>query len=135
MENKKELIFSASTRGGKYYIEVYDTNWDWSIYTEYADDFVDKGEKEQLLARLFGALSDGIDYSKSIKVDKIGISEDFIDLVTEFKYNFGYLEKEPKGSDERLYYFSVLKTIKNLLWKGVSLDKVFKKLESLSLKN
>lgn len=131
MEYEKELIFSATTRGGKYYIEVYDVAKVWSIYTEYSSDYVNKGEKEQLLSRLFGALFDGIDYSKNIKVDKIGISDDFIDLVTEFKYNFGYLEKEPKGSDERIYYFQVLRHLRDLLWKGVSLDKVFKKMESL----
>lgn len=80
------------------------------------------------------ALSSGIDYSKNIKVDKIGISDDFIDLVTEFKYNFGYLEKEPKGSDKRIYYFQVLRHLSDLLYKGVSLDKVFRRMESFILK-
>ena len=108
-----KYLFKASTSGSKYWIKAYTTETDikFGSYSLSTDSSGGGGEdikllKQNVLVSMIGAFIGGAIYKK-IDVDTIGVSKDWLNLLTDLK-KYSYLLKFPTGSAQRKFYYEIL---------------------------
>lgn len=136
MEDDVRLVLKGATKGGRYSIEVFDTEDKSYRFKIVRDDSVDYcDDTDEMLAMLFFDIFSGITYD-NILVDEFGVGKEYLEIVRLFKKKYSWLEKPPKGSEGRTFYFDIIKFVKSKLMKGVFIDEIFRKVdEVLSNKN
>lgn len=126
------IIFRATTRGGRDFVEVTDTGTDFDRYkikkdgsVGYADDF--NGILADLIHK--SGWKEGT-YNK-IEIDEEGIGQQYLDILKQINNKYGSLEKSEKGSDTRQFYFQIIRFIAQKLKQGVSIEEIFNKVDNV----
>jgi len=109
-----DYFFKASSQGGKTWIKIYQTETDkkYNSYSQSTESSggggkdIDKAGQEAL-SYIVSVLINDSGAIKKIELDKLGISDDYFYFLKKFK-EYRYLEKMPKGSDARKFYYSII---------------------------
>ncbi len=133
-----DIVFRATTRGGKNTVEVIDTGDSVDRYaikqngsTDYADTI--KG----VLAKLLKQACWKEDTFSKIDVDTDNIGRDYLQIVKMINDEFGFLYKSPKGSRERQFYFDIIRFIAQNIERGSDMaieDMIWKAKDALRTK-
>lgn len=62
-------------------------------------------------------------------VDKFGIGKEYLQIAKMIRAKYNWLEKLPKGSEGRIFYFNIGRYFRNGLYKNVPSDKIFKMID------
>ena len=112
----RDLLFRATTRGGKDYIEIYQNELDkrdnlLSFRTKRGGGGIQGDDNWSLGSVMDEIISPDETYEKII-IDKFGISSILKDTYKKINTMFGDLKKAPNGSKEHQLWFAV--------WRGLS---------------
>ena len=109
-----EYLFKAQSLGGKTWIKIYLTQTDKKLggYSKSTDSSGGGGDDlsragQDVLSYMISILINDSGIIRKIDLDKLGISDDYFYFVKKLK-NYKYLEKMPKGSDARKFYYSII---------------------------
>ena len=125
-----DVVFNATTRNGKYYFEVEDDGGKVDRYTIRQDgstNYVDT--PNQILGELVMQTEWKEGTFEKILVDKLGIGKEYLQIVKMIRAKYNWLEKLPKGSEGRIFYFNIGRYFRNGLYKNVPSDKIFKMID------
>lgn len=123
------VVFSATTRNGKFF-EVEDDGGKVDRYTIRQDgstNYVDT--PNQILGELVMQTEWKEGTFEKILVDKFGIGKEYLQIVKMIRAKYNWLEKLPKGSEGRIFYFNIGRYFRNGLYKNVPSDKIFKMID------
>ena len=114
-ETTEDVLFRATTRGGKDYIEIYQNELDkrdnlLSFRTRGAGGGIQGDDNWSLGSVMDEIISPDETYEKII-IDKFGISSILKDTYKKINTMFGDLKKAPNGSKEHQLWFAV--------WRGL----------------
>lgn len=131
--NEDDIIFRATTRGGKNFVEVTDTGTDFDRYEIKQNGSVDYANSTaEILAKLIKQSGWKEGMFDKIEIDNTGTSlgEQYLQIMKMINKEFGSLYKAPNGSAERQYYFDIIKfiawniqshssmSIEDMIWKA-----------------
>lgn len=109
-----EYLFKAQSQGSKTWIKIYQTETDkkYKSYSQSTDSSGGGGQDlnkagQEVLSYIISVLINDYGIIKKIDLDKLGITDDYFYFLKKFK-NYKYLEKMPKGSEERKFYYSII---------------------------
>lgn len=127
-----DVVFSATTRNGKYTFKVEDggekyTKDRFSIETNFGVDYADT--PNQILGQLVMESEWKEGTFEKILVDELGIGKEYLQIVKMIRAKYNWLEKLPKGSEGRIFYFEIGRYFRNGLYKNVPSDKIFKMID------
>ena len=133
-----EVIFRASTRGGKNTVEVIDTGDSVDRYAIKQDGSMDYADTTKgVLAKLLKQAGWKEDTFSKVDVDTANIGRDYLQIVKMINDEFGFLYKSPKGSRERQFYFDIVRFIAQNIERGSDMaieDMIWKAKDALRAK-
>ena len=127
--NGTPVVFKATTRNGKFTVLVTDDGDKYGGKDRYAivDDYgVDYSDDiNGILANLVfqSAWKEGT-YDK-VLIDDLGIADEYLSICRQIRDKYNWLEKEPKGSKERQFYFEIGRYFNRALKRGTPADQIF----------
>lgn len=114
-ESTEDVIFRATTRGGRDFFEIKKTTFDdGGVYYDWSTDRSGGGgnaDKLPLAEYIGEILNPDVTYDK-IVIDTLGIGNLLKDTYKKINLMFSDLKRAPKGSEEHQLWFSV--------WRGLS---------------
>ena len=133
-----DIIFKATTRGGRNFIEVTDTGTDTDRYMIKQDGAVDYANTiREVLAYLVKQSGWKEGTFDKIEIDTDHIGEQYLTILKMINKEFGFLYKSPKGSPERQYYFDIIRFIVQNIKNGTDMaieDMIWKAKDALERK-
>lgn len=133
-----DIIFKATTRGGRNFIEVTDTGTDTDRYMIKQDGAVDYANTtREVLAYLVKQSGWKEGTFDKIEIDTDHIGEQYLTILKMINKEFGFLYKSPKGSPERQYYFDIIRFIAQNIKNGTDMaieDMIWKAKDALKRK-
>lgn len=133
-----EVIFRASTRGGKNTVEVIDTGDSVDRYAIKQDGSMDYADTTKgVLAKLLKQAGWKEDTFSKVDVDTANIGRDYLQIVKMINDEFGFLYKSLKGSRERQFYFDIVRFIAQNIERGSDMaieDMIWKAKDALRAK-
>lgn len=124
------VVFSATTRNGKYYFEVEDDGGKVDRYTIRQDGSTNYvNTPNQILGELVMQTEWKEGTFEKILVDELGIGKEYLQIVKMIRAKYNWLEKLPKGSEGRIFYFNIGRYFRNGLYKNIPSDKIFKMID------
>lgn len=127
--NGTPIVFKATTRNGKFTVLVTDDGDKYGGKDRYAikDDYgIDYSDDiNGILANLVfqSAWKEGT-YDK-VLIDDLGIADEYLSICRQIRDKYNWLEKEPKGSKERQFYFEIGRYFNRALKRGTPADQIF----------
>ena len=112
--NEDDVVFRATTRGGKNFVEVTDTGTDFDRYEIKQNGSVDYANSTaEVLAKLIKQSGWKEGMFDKIEIDNTGtgLGEQYLQIMKMINKEFGSLYKAPNGSAERQYYFDIIRFI------------------------
>lgn len=133
-----DIIFKATTRGGRNFIEVTDTGTDTDRYMIKQDGAVDYvNTTREVLAYIVKQSGWKEGTFDKIEIDTDHIGEQYLTILKMINKEFGFLYKSPKGSRERQYYFDIIRFIAQNIKNGTDMaieDMIWKAKDALERK-
>lgn len=125
-ESTEDVIFRATTRGGRDFFEIKKTTFDdGGVYYDWSTDRSGGGgnaDKLPLAEYIGEILNPDVTYDK-IVIDTLGIGNLLKDTYKKINLMFSDLKRAPKGSKEHQLWFSVWKGLRGQLMKS-DIDRV-----------
>ena len=129
--DSENVIFRATTRGGKNFVEVIDTGTDFDRYEIKMNDSIDYSDTiKGVLATLIHHSGWKSGMFDKIEFDDTGMSlgEQYLQIMKMINKEFGFLYKSPTGSRERQYYFDIIRFISQNIKNGtMSVEELIEK--------
>ncbi len=126
-----DVIFRATSRGGKNFVEVMDTGTDFDRYEIKMNGSIDYSDTiKGVLAKLIHHSGWKSGMFDKIEFDDTGMSlgEQYLQIMKMINKEFGFLYKSPTGSRERQYYFDIIRFISQNIKNGtMSIEEVIEK--------
>lgn len=120
-ESTEDVIFRATTRGGRDFFEIKKTTFDdGDVYYDWNTDRAGGGgnaDKLPLAEYIGEILNPDVTYDK-IVIDTLGIGNLLKDTYKKINLMFNDLKRAPKGSKEHQLWFSVWKGLRGQLMKS-----------------
>lgn len=127
-----DVVFRATTRGGKYFVEVIDTRDNVDRYRIIQDGAVNyEDDINGVIGNLVTQSSYGEGVFSNIEIDKLGIGQEYLNILKQIKSKYGFLEKFEVASDGRQFYFRLMRYIGNNIKNGIPVEDVFKNADSI----
>ena len=125
-ESTEDVIFRATTRGGRDFFEIKKTTFDdGDVYYDWSTDRSGGGgnaDKLPLAEYVGEILNPDVTYDK-IVIDTLGMGNLLKDTYKKINLMFSDLKRAPKGSKEHQLWFSVWKGLRGQLMKS-DIDRV-----------
>lgn len=129
--DSENVVFRATTRGGKNFVEVIDTGTDFDRYEIKMNDSIDYSDTiKGVLATLIHHSGWKSGMFDKIEFDDTGMSlgEQYLQIMKMINKEFGFLYKSPTGSRERQYYFDIIRFISRNIKNGtMSVEELIEK--------
>lgn len=131
--DEDNVVFRATTRGGRYWVEVTETGTNFDRYEIKQNGSVDYANSTaEVLAKLIKQSGWKEGMFDKIEIDNTGTSlgEQYLQIMKMINKEFGSLYKAPNGSAERQYYFDIIRfiawniqshssmSIEDMIWKA-----------------
>lgn len=139
-----DYLFKAQSQGGRAWIKIYQTPTDKKFggYSKSEDGGGGGGKDlddadQEILSWLISTLVNEHGVIKKIDLDKLAITKTWMYFLNKLK-EYKFLEKMPKGSDERKFYYSIIWAASDGLRTGSNIsnykswfDKLFDKIDNV----
>ena len=130
--DSENVIFRATTRGGKNFVEVTDTGDNVDRYRITQDGAVNyEDDINAVVGNLVTQGSYGEGTFNNIEIDELGIGQEYLNILKQIKAKYGFLEKFEVASEGRQFYFRLMRYIGNNIKKGTPVEEVFRNADSI----